>query len=96
VATQPIARPTITPPVATNKNCKLAAPSENAPVITAATAKRNEMNEVASLIRLSPSKMTMIFRGMRKFCVIDRAATASGGEMSAPKTKPTAHGKPVT
>ena len=38
----------------------------------------------------------MILRGTRKFCVTESAATASGGEMSAPKTNPTANGNPAT
>ncbi len=83
------------PPVATSRNCKLACPSEKLPVMTAATAKRNEMKEVASFTRLSPSRMTIILRGIRKCCVTARAATASGGEMMAPNTKHAANGNPT-
>src|SRR5438876_3230665 len=93
-ASQHTATPTPTPPAATKRNRKLASPSEKLPVIMAATANRNEMKEVASLTKLSPSRMTMILRGTRKFCVTDSAATASGGEMRAPKTKQTAKGNP--
>src|ERR1051326_2551389 len=96
VASQPTARPTQMPPVATKRNCRLACPSENAPVITAATANRNEMNDVASFTKLSPSRITIIFRGTRKCCVTDSAATASGGEIIAPNTKPTASGNPTS
>src|SRR5437667_11802866 len=60
-------RPTQMPPAATKRNRKLACPSEKKPVITAATAKRNEIKEVASFIRLSPSRMTIILRGTRRF-----------------------------
>src|SRR5438067_7004071 len=48
VANQPMARPTQIPPAATRRNSKLACVSENAPVMTAATAKRKEIKEVAS------------------------------------------------
>src|SRR5437870_1994643 len=64
---QPTARPTQMPPAATKRNRKLACASEKVPIITAATAKRNEIKEVASFIRLSPSRITMILRGTRKF-----------------------------
>ena len=77
------------------KKLQLASPSEKVPVSTAATAKRKEMKEVASFTRLSPSRMTTILRGTFRFCVTASAATASGGEMRAPKTKPTAKGNPV-
>src|SRR6266567_8262903 len=63
--------------------------------MTAATAKRKEMKAVASFTRLSPSRITIILRGTRKFCVTDSAATASGGEMMAPNTNATAQGNPV-
>src|SRR2546423_11589640 len=96
VASQPTARPTHTPPTATKRNRKLACPSEKLPVITAATAKRKEIKEVASLTRLSPSRITMILRGTRKFCVNDSADTAADGEVKAPQKKTTAKGKPVS
>src|SRR5262249_40133160 len=54
-----------------------------------------EMKVVASFTRLSPSRMTMIRRGTAKLRVTDNAATASGGEIIAPKTKPTANGSAV-
>ncbi len=65
---------------------------ENEPVTTAATAKRYATSAVASLTRLSPSKIVTIRRGTFSRSAIAVAAIASGGEMIAPKTNPAASG----
>src|SRR6266478_8542000 len=93
VASQPVARPTAMPQAATKRNCRLAWPNEKLPVKTAATANRKEINDVASLTRLSPSRITMILRGTRRFCVTASAATASGGEDERTENKTDGQGQ---
>ncbi len=91
-AIQPTASPMIIPPAATSKNRAHAWGSENAPVTTAATAKRYATSAVASFTRLSPSRMVTIRRGTFRRSAMAVAAIASGGEMMAPSTNPAASG----
>ena len=51
---------------------------------------------MASFTRLSPSRIVTICRGRRTRCAIAVAATASGGETIAPRTRATGHGTPGT
>ena len=95
ITSQPPATPMATPPAPTSTNIVLASRSENAPVVTAATANRSATSADASFSRLSPSRMVVTSLGTRTFCVTAMAATASGGETIAPSTHATAHGIPT-
>src|SRR5215469_4880630 len=68
----------------------------NAPVIAAATAKRNRTRPAASLSRLSPSNSTISRRGNATRSNTAFAAIASGGETTAPSAKHAAHGRSGT
>jgi hypothetical protein len=54
--------------------------------------QRNSTRPAASLSRLSPSSRTMMRRGSASRSSTARAATASGGDTTAPSAKHTAHG----
>ena len=77
------------PPAATTTKRPLAAPSENVPVATAASANLYATRPVASLTRLSPSMMVTTRRGTLSRWVTAVAATASGGDTIAPSTNAT-------
>ncbi len=49
-----------------------------------------------SFTRLSPSRIVMILRGSFNRFAIAEAATASGGETMAPRTRHEVHGMPGT
>jgi hypothetical protein len=66
---------------------------ETPPVATAPTAKLKRINAVASLTRPSPSRIVRILFGTERRRAMAIGATASGGETTAPRTNPTAHGK---
>src|SRR6516162_7548648 len=68
----------------------------HAPVIAAATAKRNRTRPAASLSRLSPSNSTISRRGNATRSRTAFAAIASGGETTAPSAKHAAHGRSGT
>ncbi len=66
----------------------------NAPVTAAATAVRYSTSADASLMRLSPSRITTTRRGTGSRETMAAAATASGGETIAPNATATAQGIP--
>ena len=70
------------------------ATGENWPVSTAWTARLKVTSAVASLARLSPSRMVSSRRGSLKRRRSEAGATESGGETMAPSTKPTPHESP--
>ena len=63
---------------------------------TAATAKRNAISAVASLISDSPSRTVTTRRGAPTRPAIAVAATGSVGPSTAPSTNATSHGMPTT
>jgi hypothetical protein len=81
------------PPTTSSAKLVTAACRLNAPVNTAATAKRNKTRPVASLSRLSPSSKVLSRRGNVTRCSTARADTASGGDTIAPRATHAAHGK---
>ena len=89
---QPTASPQRISPTVITAKVAIALPSENTPMLTAATAKRYRTNAVASLARPSPSSTTRIRRGSCMRRAMASGATASGGETMAPSTNPSAHG----
>src|SRR5581483_6594580 len=93
--TQPTTSPRATPPMLTTTKLTAAAGSENAPVISAATANLSATSAEASFTRLSPSSTVTIRRGTPRLCVIAVAATAPGGETIAPKANAAATGRPA-
>src|ERR671912_399124 len=92
---QPTAKPAAIPPAAPTTNCRPASHIEKAPVTTAATATRYATMPVASLTRLSPSRIVTMRRGTPRRWATAVAAMASVGETIAPRTKAAAHGSPV-
>ena len=68
--------------------------SENVPVIAAAIAKRYATRAVASLTRLSPSRIVTTRRGTPSRWKIVVAATASGGATMAPSANAAAQPRP--
>ena len=90
---KPTTSPTAMPPSPTRKNWAAPWRTENVPVARAAIARRMATSAVASLTRLSPSRMTTIRRGIRRCSAMAVAEMASGGEMIAPSTNPAASGK---
>ena len=64
------------------------------PSSTAATAKLNRIRAVASFTSPSPSRMVRMRLGRAKRRAMAMGATASGGDTTAPSTKPTASGRP--
>ncbi|AJY06544.1 hypothetical protein AK36_2459 [Burkholderia vietnamiensis LMG 10929] len=88
VTSAPVARPA----PATQRNEMAADDRENAPVIAAATARRNATNPLASLNSASPSRIAVIRRGMASRCVMPATATGSVGEMMAASAYATANG----
>src|ERR1043165_1964549 len=88
------ARPIDIPITITRKKLVVASPKWNCPVITAANAKRNTINDEASFKRLSPSAMlTRLFGAFTCRIMVD-AEIASGGDTIPPKRKPNANVNP--
>ncbi len=96
ISSQPMMKPTATPPSASSAKRTTAPSKLNAPVSAAATAKRNSTRPAASLSRLSPSSSTISRRGSATRSSTALAATASGGETIAPSVKQAAHGSAGT
>ena len=95
VMTMPIMAPTSTPPIPMIRKSTLEPSGEN--VISpsaAADAARYAVSEVASLMRLSPSRIVTIRRGTPSRWKIDVAATASGGATIAPRVSAAARPMP--
>src|ERR687898_2575323 len=93
---QPTAKPAAIPPAAPTTNCRPASHIEKAPVTTAATATRYATIPVASLTRLSPSRIVTMRRGTPRRWATEVAAMASVGETMAPSTKAAPQGSPTT
>ena len=82
-----VAAPTIKPrrmPVAVKANCRSVSLQTKVPVTTAPIAVRYSTSAVASLTKLSPSRIVTRRRGMPSRRAMAVAATASGGETMAP------------
>ncbi len=89
--------PTSTPPPAARaKSPRTVQTVTVAVVAIAAAAVRSATRAVASLSRLSPSRIDTIRRGMPTRRAIVVAATASGGATTAPRAKPAISGTPGT
>jgi hypothetical protein len=89
--------PTATPP----KTARAKSPATDQTVmvavaVIAAAAVRRDTSAVASLTRLSPSRIATMRRGMPTRRAIVVAATASGGATTAPSARPAASGTPGT
>jgi hypothetical protein len=82
---------TIPPPAATTISPATSSADSACPTM-AAVATRNRTSAVASLIRLSPSRIATVRRGspIRRATAV--AATASGGATTAPSAKVAASG----
>ena len=93
---QPTTRPAATPPTETRTNSPAAFEGENVPDTTATVANFSRTRPVESLTRLSPSRMVMSRRGSFSLWAMAAAATASGGETMAPRTKQDGHPIPGT
>ena len=83
--------PMTTPTSAANTNSNSVWPSANEPLIAAPTAARYNTSAVASLTRLSPSRIVTIRRGILSRFPMAVADTASGGETIAPSAMASAH-----
>ena len=86
------ARPTAKPPPDTATSCSAPLLQLNAPVTTAATANLKATSPDASLIRLSPFRIVVMRAGTLSFSVTALTATASVGEITAPKANAAASG----
>ncbi len=86
---QPTTSPISSPPRAATTNSHAMSNAETDPPM-AATATRSSTSAVASLSRLSPSRMVTTRRGMPTRRAIEVAATASGGATTAPSANATA------
>ena len=94
-ALQPMNKPQPISPTTTAANSPAAAGSEKLPPsATARIAKLNRMSAVASFTSPSPSSTVRMRLGTAKRRAIAIGATASGGDTTAPSTKPTAQGTP--
>ena len=91
---KPTPRPMATPPTTSTGKRQAACQKEKCPVITAVTAKAYATSAVASLIRLSPSRMATSLRGTPSLEAMAVAATASVGATIAPITKQVGHDRP--
>src|SRR6185312_11039029 len=80
----PAARPNIIPPPAAHRKLNNAGPSENVPVLPAVSAISKITSDVASLTRLSPSRIETSVRGTPNRRITAVAATASVGPTAAP------------
>src|SRR4030095_1507260 len=78
----------------TRKKLIVASPKWNWPVMTAAKANRNTINDEASLRRLSPSAILTRLFGTFTWRMMVVAEMASGGETIPPKRNPSANVKP--
>ena len=94
--TQPTARPIAIPPPASAKNSTTVWPADTLSPTAAATATLRATSAVASLKRLSPSRMFTIRRGAPTRRMIAVAAAGSVGETIAPSAKAIAQGRPIT
>ncbi len=81
-----MASPTTTPPPAARTNLPPTSSTLTEARIAAVVVRR-ATRAVASLSRLSPSRIETIRRGMPTLRAIVVAATASGGETTAPSAK---------
>ena len=92
----PTSRPTAIPPMPVRTNFGAAHAHENEPVTTAVIPKRYSVSAVQSFVRFSPSMIVTTRRGTPKRRMIWAGATASVGETTAPSTKATLHGRPMS
>ena len=79
---------------AANTKLRTVPPNRNEPLTTAPTAARYNTRAVASLTRLSPSRMVTTRRGIRRRFPTAVADTASGGETMAPRAMASAQPMP--
>ncbi len=84
---QPIARPSNTPPTEVNRNWSPALSGENVPRTAAATAIWYDTSDVASFTSPSPSRIVTSARGAPSGRITAIAATGSGGATMAPSAK---------
>ena len=84
------------PPMTMTQNSAMPGRTARWPVTIAALANFRRTRPVASFTRLSPSRIVTIRRGRRTRRAIAVAATASGGETMAPRTRAAGHGTPGT
>ena len=92
--TYEVAMPTATPPTTIHKKSPAASYQTNCPMPTDINANLTMISELASLKRLSPSKIAEILRGTFTNFIIAAALTASGGDTIPPKRKPKGIEKP--
>jgi len=93
--TSPTTMPTAAPTTTANAKSHATSPSETAPAV-AAIAVRSSTSAVASLTRPSPSSTVTSRGGSPSFLPTDVAATASGGETTAPSAIEAASPRPGT
>ena len=86
--------PTTTPMPTTHTKSPTAWPSTNVPLVTAATETPKAVSAVASLMRLSPSRMATSRWGTASGRSTATAEIASGGATIAPRAKAAASGMP--
>ncbi len=86
--------PISSPPPAARTKSRATPPALTVDPTAAATATRNSTSALASLIRLSPSRMVMIRRGRPIRRPMAVAEMASVGATTAPKARQMASGTP--
>lgn len=94
--TAPTTMPTAAPPAAATTKSRVARPPLTASPMVAATATRRAVRAVASLSRLSPSRMVTTRRGSPTLRATAVADTASGGATTAPRARQAASGSEGT